>query len=133
MKKYKFLSCLIALASVLCLGLTACGEMPGAENPPTVHPTLTVVQTPAAEQSPDAETTPVASSEPTSAAQPTPPQGERYTLNANERLLTLVLETEKLPDRDFYRVDALKVYDGEQLLSTTDTAALDYEGAKRIF
>ena len=128
MKKYKFLSCLIALASVLCLGLTACGEMPGAENTPTVEPTPTAAQTPAVEPTPAVETTPAATSEPTPAVQPTPPQGEWYTLNANGRRLTLALEAEKLPEQDFYRVDAIKVYDGGQLLSTTDTAALEYEG-----
>ena len=128
MEKYKFLSCLIALASVLCLGLTACGEMPGAENTPTVEPTPTAAQTPAVEPTPAVETTPAATSEPTPAVQPTPPQGEWYTLNANGRRLTLALEAEKLPEQDFYRVDAIKVYDGGQLLSTTDTAALEYEG-----
>ena len=128
MKKYKFSSCLIALSVVLCFGLTACGRDPGLEDTPNTEPTPTAVQTPAAERTPDVEATPTVSVEPTPAVQPTPPQGECYTLNINGRALTLMLEAEKLPDRDFYRVNALKVYDGAQLLSTTETAGLNYEG-----
>lgn len=127
-----------ALLAVLCLGLTACGEKPEAENVPTTQPTPSAVQMPAVEPastpeasveaSADPAPTPGAQPVPTLPAEPTPPQGECYTLNAAGRELTLEAEAEKLPDWDFYRVNALKVYDGAQLLSTTDTTALEYEG-----
>ena len=136
MKKYNAVLILTALLAVFCLGLTACAETPGADDVPPTQPTPSAAQTPAVEPAPTPEPAPEASAQPTSSAEPTPtvpaepmpPQGECYTLNAGGRQLTLAVEAEKLPDWDYYRVDALKVYDGAQLLSTTDTAALEYEG-----
>ena len=118
MKKHRLLLFLTALLTVFSLMLTACGQEPGAEATPNTQPTPTAAQTPAA------------SVEPTPTVQPTLPQGECYTLNANGRQLTLVLEAEKVPDRNYYRVDAIRVYDGDRLLSTTETAGLTYEGPR---
>lgn len=131
MKKYNTALILTALLTAFCLGLTACAERePGTETVPTAEPTPPVVETPPVEPTPavSAEPTPTVEPTPIVPEQPTFPQGESYTLNADGRTLTLVLEAEKEADGDFYRVDALKVYDGAQLLSTTDTTALEYEG-----
>ncbi len=134
MKKYSAVLILAALLTVLCLGLTACREKPGAETAPTTQPTPSAVQTPAVEPAPTPEFTPAptptpeVSAQPTPTAEPTPLQGECYTLNAGGWELTLAVEAQKLPDWDYYRVNTLKVYDGSQLLSTTDTTALKYEG-----
>ena len=127
MKNYKNLLCVIALSAVFCIWLTACGERePSAETDPPVSQEPAAVQTP--EPTPDIESTPDVLEEPTPTVAPTPVSGECYTLNAGGRQLMLALEAQKLPDGDFYQVEALKVYDGEQLLSTTDTTALNYEG-----
>ncbi len=126
MKKYKNFLCVIALLAVFCIWLTACGKEPNTEDEPPVSQTPAAVQTP--DPTPNIEPTPDVLEEPTPTVDPTPASGECYPLNVGGRQLMLALETQKLPDGDFYRVEALKVYDGEQLLSTTDTSALNYEG-----
>ena len=117
-----FVLTLVVLSS--CFGLFSCtpqAELP-EESPVAEHPSVTE-QSPAAEQTPATETT-----------QPSLPEGEEtfpennYVLHAGERQLTLELAAEKLPDRYYYRVEELRVYDGDDLLSAVQTADLSYEG-----